>query len=88
MTMETGEDDLVVSATGGEYVLKGSELLDQYSQVNSMKCAQGRALAGYNSRVADVDASLTRAFVILQVQLEAIDRKIDSEFAHWPGRSP
>ncbi|KAL5228154.1 hypothetical protein ABZP36_016419 [Zizania latifolia] len=37
------------------------------------------ALAGYNARVADVEASLTRAFRMLQVQLEAIDRKIDGE---------
>ncbi|KAL5221474.1 hypothetical protein ABZP36_026187 [Zizania latifolia] len=37
------------------------------------------ALAGYNARVADVEASLTRAFRMLQVQLEAVDRKIDGE---------
>ncbi|KAG8045179.1 hypothetical protein GUJ93_ZPchr0008g13985 [Zizania palustris] len=37
------------------------------------------ALAGYNTRVADVEASLSRAFRMLQVQLEAVDRKIDGE---------
>uniref|UniRef100_A0A0D9UZE8 SUN domain-containing protein n=1 Tax=Leersia perrieri TaxID=77586 RepID=A0A0D9UZE8_9ORYZ len=37
------------------------------------------ALAGYDARVADVEASLARAFRMLQVQLEAVDRKIDGE---------
>ncbi|KAF0897901.1 hypothetical protein E2562_001612 [Oryza meyeriana var. granulata] len=37
------------------------------------------ALAGYDARVADVGASLARAFRMLQVQLEAVDRKIDGE---------
>jgi SUN domain-containing protein 1/2 len=37
------------------------------------------AMAGYDARVADVEASLARAFRMLQVQLEAVDRKIDGE---------
>ncbi|XP_047094538.1 uncharacterized protein LOC124706904 [Lolium rigidum] len=37
------------------------------------------ALAGYNARVDDVEASLVRAFRGLQLQLEAVDRKIDGE---------
>ncbi|KAK1664121.1 hypothetical protein QYE76_052280 [Lolium multiflorum] len=37
------------------------------------------ALAGYTARVDDVEASLARAFRGLQLQLEAVDRKIDGE---------
>ncbi|CAM0880864.1 unnamed protein product [Alopecurus aequalis] len=37
------------------------------------------ALEGFTARVDDVEASLVRAFRGLQVQLEAVDRKIDGE---------
>ncbi|KAM0831348.1 hypothetical protein ACQ4PT_065636 [Festuca glaucescens] len=37
------------------------------------------ALEGFNARVDDVEASLVRAFRGLQLQLEAVDRKIDGE---------
>lgn len=37
------------------------------------------ALEGYAARVDEVEASLTRTFRMIQVQLEAVDRKIDGE---------
>ncbi|TKW12622.1 hypothetical protein SEVIR_5G048200v4 [Setaria viridis] len=37
------------------------------------------ALEGYAARVDEVEASLARAFKMMQVQLEAVDRKIDGE---------
>jgi SUN domain-containing protein 1/2 len=37
------------------------------------------ALDGYAARVDEVEASLARTFKMMQVQLEAIDRKIDGE---------
>ncbi|XP_062208208.1 SUN domain-containing protein 1-like [Phragmites australis] len=36
-------------------------------------------LEGYNARVAEVEASLARAFRMMQVQVEAVDRKIGGE---------
>jgi SUN domain-containing protein 1/2 len=37
------------------------------------------ALEGYAARVDEVEASLARTFRMIQVQLEAVDRKIDGE---------
>uniref|UniRef100_A0A0A9CUV8 SUN domain-containing protein n=2 Tax=Arundo donax TaxID=35708 RepID=A0A0A9CUV8_ARUDO len=37
------------------------------------------ALEGYEARVAEVEASLARAFRMMQVQVEAVDRKIEGE---------
>jgi SUN domain-containing protein 1/2 len=37
------------------------------------------ALTGYTARVDDVEASLLRAFRMLQLQLETVDRRIDGE---------
>ncbi|KAL6850482.1 hypothetical protein ACP4OV_021109 [Aristida adscensionis] len=39
----------------------------------------GAALEGYAARVAEVEASLARALRMVQLQLEAVDRKIDAE---------
>uniref|UniRef100_J3KYM1 SUN domain-containing protein n=1 Tax=Oryza brachyantha TaxID=4533 RepID=J3KYM1_ORYBR len=45
----------------------------------NLKPVDRAALADYDARVADVEASLSRAFRMLQVQIEAVDRKIDGQ---------
>jgi SUN domain-containing protein 1/2 len=40
---------------------------------------QAAVLAGYSACVDDVEASFARAFRMLQVQLETVDRKIDGQ---------